>query len=607
MCRQQSDHPAAYLQYSLPSPPSHQKKANDGEICVPPFERSMTPLEQHEAFWFTPRCDGLQRAYEQLETLYSTHNCLSDVSPKSSQNPGKLSFEPPQHLWSSYASETFVDALVDVAEHLRESGIYPLVLDNRPFHKQGQNLIPRDLYLQDTLVAPLGHPSWLAPSEGSAPKNMEVCSIPLSVFVGNIPKNTSPETLHRLMSLKGIVTELVCDFKPDCWLTALVTYSKHSEAAKAVESLNRHRAIKGASPHRLVCCFAPNPPASISGCDTPLPFVPKFCRLNKKSAIMRRSVHSCFSLLKDGPPGANLFIYGIPSDWTEVTLMRLTQEFGQIVGIRVPPAPISGDQQLNKGFCFVSYDCTESGCAALKALSGRYFLGKPLNIQLKRGERLRPMKDVEISDVEISDVETEAVSSLRSEISEAVASDITSVSMSSTEESFLAHWKDLRSSRFNGKHQTETLPCIRSKTSSNEAVYNHFFFGQKKNKVDHTATTLLHLDEEDEWDEKLKGPTTLDKGDPPSFESLPYCFPLAMSDSWEVTPFSALQFAASCSSRLSSSTKFPPALSFSGGARQNESCPAAGLRNNGFSDGSNLFSDGFLEHADSWNSLVSLL
>lgn len=123
-----------------------------------------------------------------------------------------------------------------------------------------------------------------------------------------------------------------------------------------------------------------------------------------------------FSLLKDGPLGANLFIYGIPSDWTEVTLMRLCQEFGNIVGIRVPGAPsklclyfmvfaifqfyalmflgflglspAAGPQRLNKGFGFVSYDSTESSARALEGLSGREFLGKPLNIQLKLGEQL---------------------------------------------------------------------------------------------------------------------------------------------------------------------------------------------------------------------------
>jgi hypothetical protein len=46
--------------------------------------------------------------------------------------------------------------------------------------------------------------------------------------------------------------------------------------------------------------------------------------------------HPHFSLLRDGPPGANLFVYGIPCDWSEVTFMRLCQKFGHIVGIRVP-------------------------------------------------------------------------------------------------------------------------------------------------------------------------------------------------------------------------------------------------------------------------------
>lgn len=50
--------------------------------------------------------------------------------------------------------------------------------------------------------------------------------------------------------------------------------------------------------------------------------------------------------------------------------------------------PTSGTQRLNKGFGFVSYDSVESSARALETLSGRFFLGKPLNIQLKLGEQL---------------------------------------------------------------------------------------------------------------------------------------------------------------------------------------------------------------------------
>lgn len=90
------------------------------------------------------------------------------------------------------------------------------------------------------------------------------------------------------------------------------------------------------------------------------------------------------TLLRDGPGGANLFIYGIPNDWTEVTLMQLCQRFGHIVGIRLPTANNNG--KLNRCFGFISYDNKPSTWAAIRSIAGIKFFGKPLKIQLKAGE-----------------------------------------------------------------------------------------------------------------------------------------------------------------------------------------------------------------------------
>lgn len=53
----------------------------------------------------------------------------------------------------------------------------------------------------------------------------------------------------------------------------------------------------------------------------------------------------------------------------------------------------AGSQRINKGFGFVSYDSTDSSRRALESLSGRQFLGKPLNIQLKLGENLASLNN----------------------------------------------------------------------------------------------------------------------------------------------------------------------------------------------------------------------
>ncbi|KAF7458374.1 putative RNA-binding protein [Cryptosporidium felis] len=98
----------------------------------------------------------------------------------------------------------------------------------------------------------------------------------------------------------------------------------------------------------------------------------------------RHFLPTTITLLRDGPGGANLFIYGIPNDWTEVTLMQLCQRFGHIVGIRLPTANNNG--KLNRCFGFISYDNKPSTWAAIRSIAGIKFFGKPLKIQLKAGE-----------------------------------------------------------------------------------------------------------------------------------------------------------------------------------------------------------------------------
>ncbi|PHJ24986.1 rna recognition motif-containing protein, partial [Cystoisospora suis] len=126
--------------------------------------------------------------------------------------------------------------------------------------------------------------------------------------------------------------------------------------------------------------------------------------------IHEQARKTTFTLLKDGPPGANLFIYGIPSWWRELELMDLVGRFGHVVGIRVPlvgaassspPRPPSDSVQVgssnsnsilvtccnyNRGYGFVSYDNVESALAAFHDLPTHPVQGKHLKIQFKNGD-----------------------------------------------------------------------------------------------------------------------------------------------------------------------------------------------------------------------------
>ncbi|PFH34461.1 hypothetical protein BESB_064920 [Besnoitia besnoiti] len=128
------------------------------------------------------------------------------------------------------------------------------------------------------------------------------------------------------------------------------------------------------------------------------------------AVIQEQARKTTFTLLRDGPPGANLFIYGIPACWKELELMVLVGQFGHVVGIRVPPAsstvvppssnfppggPIGSSNtnttllsccSYNRGFGFASYDNTSAAFEAFRQLSGLTVAGKALKIQLKNGE-----------------------------------------------------------------------------------------------------------------------------------------------------------------------------------------------------------------------------
>nr|CEL68003.1 TPA: RNA recognition motif-containing protein,putative [Neospora caninum Liverpool] len=135
----------------------------------------------------------------------------------------------------------------------------------------------------------------------------------------------------------------------------------------------------------------------------------KACVLDP-AVIQEQARKTTFTLLRDGPPGANLFIYGIPACWKELELMVLVGQFGHVVGIRVPPAssavvppssnfpaggPIGSSNtnstllsccSYNRGFGFASYDNTSAAFDAFRQLSGLVVAGKALKIQLKNGE-----------------------------------------------------------------------------------------------------------------------------------------------------------------------------------------------------------------------------
>ena len=89
-------------------------------------------------------------------------------------------------------------------------------------------------------------------------------------------------------------------------------------------------------------------------------------------------------LYKQGPSGANLFIFHLPNEWSDLDLFYFFDSFklGNIVSVRIMTDKQSG---RSKGFGFVSYDNPRSADEAIRRVNGKQALGKRLKVELKKG------------------------------------------------------------------------------------------------------------------------------------------------------------------------------------------------------------------------------
>ena len=83
---------------------------------------------------------------------------------------------------------------------------------------------------------------------------------------------------------------------------------------------------------------------------------------------------------REGPAGANLFIYHLPHDLTDADLSTAFSPFGNVISAKVYVDKFTGE---SKGFGFVSYDSTQSADLAIQQMNGFQIGQKRLKVQQK--------------------------------------------------------------------------------------------------------------------------------------------------------------------------------------------------------------------------------
>ncbi|XP_020580685.1 RNA-binding protein BRN1-like [Phalaenopsis equestris] len=108
--------------------------------------------------------------------------------------------------------------------------------------------------------------------------------------------------------------------------------------------------------------------------------------VNENNVAASSSSHSTGSGGQiEGPPGANLFIYHIPQEYSDQELSNAFQRFGRVLSAKVFVDKATG---ASKCFGFVSYDSPEAAQAAIDVMNGFQLGGKKLKVQLKRHNKL---------------------------------------------------------------------------------------------------------------------------------------------------------------------------------------------------------------------------
>lgn len=248
------------------------------------------------------------------------------------------------------------------------------------------------------------------------------------LFIGMLSRTAGEEEVKELFAPFGEIREVFmirnADGSSKC--AAFLRYVKREAAVKAIDSLHNNivmdgaarplivkfadnqrqrqqRQIKNLRRHEMIAMGAypeyghlpmgmalPNAspyamPPQYAGANGPPPYMYPPHQFNPHAYAYQQPSHPdsrpANPRPREGPAGANLFVYHLPHDLTDADLATAFNPFGNVISAKVYVDKFTGE---SKGFGFVSYDSVIAAESAIEQMNGFQIGTKRLKVQHKR-------------------------------------------------------------------------------------------------------------------------------------------------------------------------------------------------------------------------------
>jgi len=225
------------------------------------------------------------------------------------------------------------------------------------------------------------------------------------LFIGMLPRTVTEEAMRAVFQPYGKINEIVVLREPDgssrgC---GFVKYDRREDAINAINACNGQMFFQSQT-NPLTVKFADGGKKNTNTQDAALMAQLKAQQLQIQMLMTQYSQYGAvdpyaaakqMSMLStmamgrasaannqmQGPPGANLFIYHLPTHYTDSDLHTLFSPFGQILSVKVFIDKLT---MVSKGFGFVSYASADSARLAIENMDGLQVGEKRLKVQLKK-------------------------------------------------------------------------------------------------------------------------------------------------------------------------------------------------------------------------------